>query len=151
MSDYENDKFSEESGEASADALYNLKLSVDLRSVKNMKVAANAYVQFSLNLGSGQGSKQQFHQFKSDQPTAIGQGTSETKLESSFASYEFQANKAALGTILNRNELIVSLVQQDGNRKIGEAKVPLKMLEQGEHKRTMTSLIIVSDKYLELK
>ena len=57
MSDYENDKFSEESGEAAADALYNLKLSVDLRSVKNMKVAANAYVQFSLNLGSGQGSK----------------------------------------------------------------------------------------------
>ena len=57
MSDYENDKFSEESGEAAADALFNLKLSVDLRSVKNMKVAANAYVQFSLNLGSGQGSK----------------------------------------------------------------------------------------------
>jgi hypothetical protein len=52
MSDYENDKFSEESGGATADALFNLKLSVDLRSVKNMKVAANAYVQFSLNLGS---------------------------------------------------------------------------------------------------
>ena len=61
MSDYESDKFSEESGGASADALYNLKLSVDLRSVKNMKVAANAFVQFTLNLGSGQGSKSQFH------------------------------------------------------------------------------------------
>lgn len=53
MSDYENDKFSEESVQESADALYKLKLSVDLRSVKNMKVAANAYVQFTLNLGSG--------------------------------------------------------------------------------------------------
>ena len=116
-----------------------------------MKVAANAYVQFTLNLGSGQGSKQQFHQFKSDQPTPISQGNQETKLESSFASYEFEANKTALGTILNRNELVVSLVHQDGNRKIGEAKVPLKMLEQGEHKRTVDSLIIVSDKYLELK
>lgn len=58
MSDYENDKFSEESAQESADALYKLKLSVDLRSVKNMKVAANAYVQFTLNLGNGQGSKQ---------------------------------------------------------------------------------------------
>ena len=29
--------------------------------------------------------------------------------------------------------------------------MPLKMLEQGEHKKTVDSVIIVSDKYLELK
>ena len=28
--------------------------------------------------------------------------------------------------------------------------MPLKMLEQGEHKKTVDSMIIVSDKYLEL-
>ena len=34
---------------------------------------------------------------------------------------------------------------------MGEVAVPLKMLEQGEQKRTTASLVIVSDKYLELK
>ena len=56
MSDYENDRFSDDSqdkGEASANALYDLKLSVDLRSVKNMKVSGNALVKFALNLGVG--------------------------------------------------------------------------------------------------
>ena len=82
MSDYENDKFvsshsSDPKDAASADALYNLKLSVDIRSVKNMKVSGNAFVKFALNLGVGKGSKAQFHQFKSDQTTPVSQGQSE--------------------------------------------------------------------------
>ena len=67
---YDDDKFESESGSekgaAASNALYNLKFSVDIRSVKNMKVAGNAVAQFSLNLGAGKGSKGQFHQFKSD-------------------------------------------------------------------------------------
>ena len=65
MSDYENDKFSDDSQDknngAASDSLYNLKLSVDLRSVKNMKVSGNAFVKFTLNLGVGKGSNTQFH------------------------------------------------------------------------------------------
>ena len=62
MSDYSNDFSDKGDNKAeSPDALFNLKLSVDLRSVKNMKVAGNAFVKFSLNLGVGKGSKNQFH------------------------------------------------------------------------------------------
>ena len=151
---YEDEQFESDGSEknaAPADALFKLKFSVDIRSVKNMKVAGNALVKWQLNLGVGKGASNQFHQFKSNHSTPVSQGGSETKLEGSYASYEFLANKAQLGAILGRNELNVSLIQQDGNRQMGEVSVPLKMLEQGEHKKTVDSMIIVSDKYLELK
>ena len=83
MSDYEDDRFSDESADknaAGADALFNLKLSVDVRSVKDMKLSGNAQVKWSLNLGVGKGSNNQFHQFKSNQATPVSQGGAETKL-----------------------------------------------------------------------
>ena len=44
---YENDSFaSDGSAHKAADELYNLKFSVDVRSVKNMKVAGNAIVKW---------------------------------------------------------------------------------------------------------
>ena len=59
MSDYENESFASEKSQGNngaPDALYNLKLSVDIQSVKNMKVSANAFVKYTLNLSTGSGS-----------------------------------------------------------------------------------------------
>ena len=61
------------------------------------------------------------------------------------------ANKAQLGTILSNNALDVSLVHSDGQREVGALSCPLRMLQDGEQKRTVSSLVIVSDKYLEVK
>lgn len=55
---YENESFaSDGSAKKAADELYNLKFSVDVRSVKNMKVAGNAIVKWQLNLGAGKDNK----------------------------------------------------------------------------------------------
>jgi len=53
--------------------------------------------------------------------------------------------------MLSANSLDVSLIHHDGQREVGTVQVPLKMLQEGEQKRTVTSMVIVSDKYLELK
>ena len=148
MSNYSQEQFeaSQDGGDGPAgDQLYKLKLSVDIRGAKNFKVAANVFVKFTLQLNK------QFHQFKSEQPSAIRPGASETKLSGSFATYEFLANKAQLGTILSNNALDVSLVHSDGQREVGALSCPLRMLQDGEQKRTVSSLVIVSDKYLEVK
>ena len=50
----------------------------------------------------------------------------------SFAAYEFFANKPELGGILNNNSVDVTLLHSDGKREIGQMKVPLKMLHEGE-------------------
>ena len=91
MSNYSQEEFeaSQNGGDGPAsDQLFKLKLSVDIRGAKNFKVAANVFVKFTLQLNK------QFHQFKSEQPSAIRPGASETKLSGSFATYEFLANKA---------------------------------------------------------
>ena len=36
-------------------------------------------------------------------------------------------------------------------QELGRVTVPLKMLEEGEHKKTVDSMVIVSDKFLEIK
>ena len=73
-------------------AIYKLKLSVDVREAKNFKVASNIFVKFALQLAGGQ-----HHQFKSEMATTVPQGAIETRLSGSFASYEFFANRAELG------------------------------------------------------
>lgn len=91
MSDYSNDQFEASQDGANAagsDATYKLKLSVDVRDAKNFQVAANVFVKFSVQL------QDQIHQFKSEQTSAIRQGAAESKLNGSFATYEFFANKA---------------------------------------------------------
>ena len=45
----------------------------------------------------------------------------------------------------------MSLVHSDGQREVGALSCPLRMLQDGEQKRTVSSLVIVSDKYLEVK
>lgn len=49
------------------------------------------------------------------------------------------------------NAVDVKLIHHDGQREVGSVKVPLKMIQEGEQKRTVSSLVIVSDKYLEVK
>ena len=57
MSDYSNDFDGSQDGAktADADAIYKLKLSVDVRDAKNFSVSANVFVKFSVQLGG------QFH------------------------------------------------------------------------------------------
>lgn len=52
---------------------------------------------------------------------------------------------------MNNNAVDVTLLHHDGQREIGQVKVPLKMLEQGEQKKTVASMVIVSDKFLEVQ
>ena len=88
MSEYsEQFEDGENSSGGQGKATYRLKLSVDVRSAKDFREAANAFVQFSVKL------QDKFHKFKSEQPSAIRQGPSESKLTGSFATYEFLANK----------------------------------------------------------
>ena len=53
--------------------------------------------------------------------------------------------------MMGQNSLDVTLLHHDGQREVGSVQVPLRMLQEGEQKRTMTSMFIVSDKYLEVK
>ena len=78
-------------------------------------------------------------------------GAAETRLVGSFASYEFFADKGQLGQMLGQNNLDVTLLHHDGQREVGQVRVPLRMLQEGEQKRSVTSMVIVSDKYLEVK
>ena len=150
MSDYSNDFEGSQNGDndksVGADGqLFKLKLSIDIREAKNFKVAANVFVKFTVKLND------KFHQFKSEQPSAIRQGAAESKLNGSFATYEFFANKQQLGTILTNNQVDVTLIHHDGNREVGAVQVPLQMIQEGEQKRTVNSMVIVSDRYLEVK
>ena len=122
MSDYSND-FEEANN---ADAPYKLKLSVDVRTAQNFNLSANVFVKFAVQLSD------KFHQFRSEQPSAIRQGPSESKLQGSFASYEFFANKPELGSIMNNNAVDITLLHSDGQREVGSVRVPLKMLQEGE-------------------
>jgi len=52
---------------------------------------------------------------------------------------------------MSENSIDVSLIHHDGQRQVGSVQVPLKMLQEGEQKRTVSSMVIVTDKYLEVK
>ena len=105
MSDYSQDfEDGKVADDDSTDQTFRLKLSVDVRSAKNFKVAANVFVKFTVQL------QEKFHQFRSEQPSPIRQGGAECKLNGSFATYEFFANKAQLGALLNNNALDVQLL-----------------------------------------
>lgn len=128
-----------------ATQVFRLKLSVDVREAKNFTAAALVLVQISAKLGD------QFHQFRSEQASAIRQGAADSKMSGSFASFEFLADKTQLGQMLASDAVDVSLFQQDGQREVGALKVPLKMLQEGEQKRTVSSVVIVSDRFLEVR
>lgn len=117
---------------------------MDVRAVKNLKVAANVLVSYSLELND------KVHQFKSAEAVPCRAGATETKLEGTYSMYEFLADKPTLGQVLNKNVLTVRLMAVEGDRPLGEVMVPLKMLETGEQKRAMDRVVIVADKYLEV-
>ena len=50
MSDYSQEFEGSQDGGAQAEQFYKLKLSVDIRSAKAFKVAANVFVKFSMQL-----------------------------------------------------------------------------------------------------
>ena len=52
---------------------------------------------------------------------------------------------------MSSQSMDLSLIHADGQREVGALQVPLKMLQEGEQKRTVSSMVIVSDKYLEVK
>lgn len=111
---------------------YQLKLSVDVLSVKNLTLSANVIAKGSVNLqASGAKTNRTLvhHSFAAKEPTAVNQGSHETKLLDSFASFEFVANKQELGLILSRCELEVSLLHQSNSKELGRVSVPLKHLE----------------------
>jgi chromosome segregation ATPase len=154
MSSYSQDKFSAESSSDASDLPYQLKLSVDILSVKNLTVSANVFAKFSLNLqASGCRSNKTLvqHIFAAKEPTAVNSGGHDTKLTDSFASFEFVANKQELGAILSRCEVDVSIVQQSSSKEVGRVGFPLKHLESGEQKKTPSSMVIVADKYVEMR
>lgn len=80
MTDYDEDIF--ERDEDPNEKKHLLKFSIDILSVKDLKVSANLIVQYTMKL-------LQTHSFKSSPPTPVSQN-SEAKLQNSFASYEFQ-------------------------------------------------------------
>ena len=86
---------------------------MDVREAKNFSVSANVFVKFSVQLGG------QFHQFKSEQASPIRQGTSESKLTGSFATYEFFANKQQLGQLMSNQSIDLSLIHADGQKEVG--------------------------------
>ena len=47
----------------------------------------------------------------------------------------------------------IVLVSADNGQdvEVGKVSVPLKMLESGEHKKTVNQMVIVADKFLEIK
>lgn len=102
MSNYSQDKFSglESASESHLDVSYQLKLSVDVLSVKNFTTSANVVPKYTLNLqacGSRQNKTLVQHNFAAKEATAVNQGPQETKLSDGFSSFEFTANKQELG------------------------------------------------------
>ena len=84
---YEDDSFekgSHNSGRTnSANEEHNLKLSIDLLSVRNMTMACNLFMGYQLEL-------KQVHTFQSKPPTTVNTSKGlDFKLDNTFASYEF--------------------------------------------------------------
>ena len=53
--------------------------------------------------------------------------------------------------MLHKCEVDISILHQANGKEIGRVAHPLKHLETGEQKKTPASVVIVSDKYVELK
>lgn len=126
MSEYEDDHF-----EADTDQKHLLRLSIDLFSVKDMKVSANLCLSYTINLNKT-------HTFKSSPPTAVNQGQ-EVKLANAFATYEFQATKTELYNYLNDAVMMVNVVHQDksgSSSEIGQVTLQLKEIFQAPQKKT---------------
>ncbi len=133
---------------------YQLKLSVDILSVKNFTLSANVLTKFNINLQAA-GAKNNrtlvHHNFAAKDATPVNQGAHDTKIQDSFASFEFVATKSELGSILHKCDVDITIVHQANGKEIGKVAHPLKHLETGEQKKTPASVVIVSDKYVELK
>ena len=56
-----------------------------------------------------------------------------------------------MGAILTNCEVDVCLVHSLNAKPVGRVGLPLKFLESGEQKKTPSSMVIVADKYVELK
>jgi len=155
MSSYSQDKFSaESSSEAVGDLPFQLKLSVDILSVKNLSVSAQVVAKYSVNLqasGCRANKTLVLHSFTSKETTAVNSGAHDTKLADSFASFEFVANKQELGAVLGKCEVDLAIVHHSNNKELGRVSFPLKHLETGEQKKTPASMVIVTDKYVEMK
>ena len=97
MSSYSQDKLSgDSSSEQAADLPYQLKLSVDILSVRNLTVSANVVAKYSVNLqtsGCRSNKSLVMHSFAAKEATAVNSGAHDTKLADSFTSFEFSANK----------------------------------------------------------
>ena len=62
------------------DTQHALKLSIDILSVKDLKMAANLMCGYTIKLSSGA------HSFRTETPTPVAQAT-EARIEKGFASY----------------------------------------------------------------
>lgn len=102
MSDskYTSDSFDAASAEEQS---HQLKLSIDLLSVRNCSISANLFAAYQLKL-------KEVHTFQSNPPTPVGTGTQDRELKNCFASYTFAATKAQLFSMLNDNDLAVRLI-----------------------------------------
>lgn len=114
MSSYSQDKFSaESSSDQPGDLPYQLKLSVDILSVKNLQLSANVIAKYSVNLqasGCRTNKSLVLHSYAAKEATAVNSGAHDTKLADSFASFEFVANKQELGAVLSKCEVDVAIV-----------------------------------------
>jgi hypothetical protein len=106
MSDYYSESFENNSNQSNA--MHNIKLSIDLMSVRNMAVAANAFVSYQIDLTDAQN-------FQSQPPTAVPAGNQETKLNNGFAQYEFSASKSQLMDILKEKNFNIHLIHRSNN------------------------------------
>jgi hypothetical protein len=76
MSNYSNDKFSDggSSNEGTSDLSYQLKLSVDILTVKNFVMSANIITKYNLNLqaaGSKTNPSLVYHSFAAKEATPV--------------------------------------------------------------------------------
>lgn len=141
MSDNYSESFEQASGKnsergpISKEQTHGLKLSIDLLSVKNLQVAANIVLSYQLNL-------RDTHSFQSQPATPVGQNQqSDTELKNCFCSYDFQATKQELASILQNNALHIKVMHQidsssSGPFEIGKAVVELSRILSAPLKQT---------------
>lgn len=142
MSEYEDDHF-----EADSEPKHLLRLSIDLLSIKDLKLSANVSVGYTVNLNKT-------HTFKSSPSTPLNSGGNETKLANAFAAYEFQATKHELYGYLNDAVMAVQVMHMDksgGQSEIGQVLVEMKEIFQAPQKKTPQAVVRVADQYLPIK
>jgi predicted patatin/cPLA2 family phospholipase len=82
---------------------HNLRLTVDMLSVKDMRMSANLMLKYVINLGG------QSHAFQSFEPTPVNSSNQEKQLKKTLASYEFAATKNQLHGMLAGNCVTVNV------------------------------------------